>query len=130
MADKKHKTHAGPAANIKWQRDVAGHDYQSAENYLSLKLEPGAARKVVHRLKQAELTTRRANDILRAAGLQPAALDDPGVMRDLIKVVEGKRLSPVLVVNDRDRADIADGYHRVSLVYRLDPYGEVPLRIA
>jgi hypothetical protein len=27
-------------------------------------------------------------------------------------------------------ADIADGYHRVSLVYRIDPLGEVPLKLA
>lgn len=24
----------------------------------------------------------------------------------------------------------ADGFHRVSLVYRVDPFGEVPLRLA
>jgi hypothetical protein len=36
----------------------------------------------------------------------------------------------VLVVSGSDHPDIADGYHRVSLVYRVDPYGEVPLRLA
>jgi hypothetical protein len=72
----------------------------------------------------------RANDILRAAGLTAAALEDPGVMKDLIKVIEGKRLSPVLVVSGDGAADIADGYHRVSLVYRIDPYGDIPLKLA
>ncbi len=86
--------------------------------------------KVIGRLRKAPLTTRRANDILRAAGLTPAPLDDPGVMKDLIKVIERTRLSPVLVISDGTSADIADGYHRVSLVYRIDPYGEVPLKIA
>jgi hypothetical protein len=42
---------------------------------------------------------RRANDILRAAGLTAAPLDDPGVMKDLIKVIEGTHLSPVLVIS-------------------------------
>ena len=51
-------------------------------------------------------------------------------MKDLIKVIEGKELSPVLIVSGETGADIADGYHRVSLVYRLDPYGEVPLKLA
>jgi hypothetical protein len=120
----------GPVENIKWLHDVAGHDYDAAEAYLSLKLDVESAGKVVKRLRKAPLTRRRANDILRAAGLTPAPLDDPGVMKDLVKAIEGKALSPVLVVSGETGADIADGYHRVSLVYRLDPYGEVPLKLA
>jgi hypothetical protein len=121
---------AGPVEKIKWLDDVADHDYDAAEAYLSLKLDGEAVRKIVKRLRNASLTMRRANDILRAAGLTAAPLDDPGVMKDLIKVIEGRHLSPVLVVSAKMRADIADGYHRVSLVYRIDPYGEVPLKLA
>ncbi|MBV8216957.1 MAG: hypothetical protein JO325_00720 [Solirubrobacterales bacterium] len=120
----------GPVENIKWRSDVAAHDYSSAEAYLSLKLDSDAVGKAIKRLRKASLTRRRANDILRAAGLTAAPLDDPGVMKDLIKVIGGDRLSPVLVVSDGASADIADGYHRVSLVYRLDPYGEIPLKLA
>ncbi len=115
---------------IKWRAEVADHDYGAAEAYLSLKLDEETVHKTVKRLQKASLTRRRANDILRAAGLTAAPLDDPGVMKDLIKVIEGKSLSPVLVVSAKRGADIADGYHRTSLVYRLDPYGEVPLKIA
>ena len=118
------------AERIKWRDDVAPHDYDAAEAYLSLKLDAEAAAKAVKRLRKAPLTRRRANDILRAAGLIPAPLDDPGVMKDLIKVIEGTRLSPVLVLSDGAGADIADGYHRVSLVYRIDPYDEIPLKLA
>ena len=50
---------------------------------------------------------------------------DPGVLRDLQKVLAGQRLSPVLVAE----GDIADGYHRVSLAYALDPYADVPLKL-
>lgn len=115
---------------IKWAKDVADHDYAAAEAYLSLRFSAPAADKVAARLRKAELTTRRANDILRAAELSPAPLDDPGVVKDLIKVIEGKKLSPVLVVSGPGRTDIADGFHRVSLVYRIDPYGVVPLKLA
>lgn len=83
---------------IKWQDHVAEHDYAAAHSYLSLKLTAAATDKVVTRLRKAELTTRRANDILRASGLTAAPLDDPGVVKDLIKVIEGKPLSPILVV--------------------------------
>jgi hypothetical protein len=118
-----------PGVHIKWAAEVADHDYAAAQAYLSLKLGEDAVAKAVQRLRKAELTTRRANDILRAAGLTAAPLDDPGVMKDLIKAVEGKSLSPVLVLTGKKGADIADGFHRVSLVYRLDPYTKVPLKL-
>jgi hypothetical protein len=115
---------------IRWLDDVAEHDYAAAQAYLSLKLDEHRATKVVTQLRKAELTRRRANDILRAASLDAAPLEDPGVIKDMIKIIEGKELSPVLLVRDADGTDIADGFHRVSLVYRVDPYGEVPLRLA
>lgn len=119
-----------PAVHIKWAAAVADHDYAAAEAYLSLKLSEDDVAKAIRRLRKASLTTRRANDILRAADLTAAPLDDPGVMKDLIKVIEGKRLSPVLVMSAKKTADIADGFHRVSLVYRIDPYALIPLKIA
>jgi hypothetical protein len=125
---KKQKAHS--EVPIRWHTDVADHDYAAAQAYLSLKLDEAAAAKAVDQLRQAKLTSRRVNDILRAAGLTPAALDDPGVVKDLIKVIEGKELSPILAVIGPQWADIADGFHRVSLVYRVDPYGEVPLKLA
>jgi hypothetical protein len=115
---------------IKWAAEVADHDYAAAQAYLSLKLGEEAVAKAVQRLKKASLTTRRANDILRAAGLTAAPLDDPGVMKDLIKAIEGDQLSPVLVLSGKKGSDIADGFHRVSLVYRLDPFAEIPLKLA
>ncbi len=118
------------ALHIKWASDVAHHDYAAAEAYLSLKLGEDALAKALQRLRNAPLTARRANDILRAAGLTPAPLDDPGVMKDLIKAIEGTALSPVLVLSGKKRADIADGFHRVSLVYQLAPFTEVPLKLA
>jgi hypothetical protein len=131
MAKAKTETlESGPVEKIKWLDDVADHDYGSAEAYLSLKFDKEAVHKTVKRLRNAPLTMRRANDILRAAGLTAAPLDDPGVLKDLTKAIEGKHLSPVLVVGAEAGADIADGYHRVSLVYRIDPYGEIPLKLA
>jgi hypothetical protein len=119
-----------PLVPIKWAPKVAEHDYVAAEAYLSLKLEADAVTKAVKHLRKASLTTRRANDILRASGLAPAALDDPGVIKDLIKVIEGEALSPILVLSGKKGAQIADGFHRVSLVYQLDPYADVPLKLA
>jgi len=116
--------------DVPWLDDVAKHDFDAAEAYLSLRLDPAQVDAAVKDLHSAKVTTRRANDILRACNRDPLALDDPGVMRDLMKVISGDKLSPVLVVTLPQGADIADGYHRVSLAYRLNPFGDVPLRIA
>ena len=128
--DKAKPADPSPIGKVEWREVVAEHDYAAAEAYLSIKLDKASVDKVVERLRKSKLQTRRANDILRAAGLAPAALDDPGVIKDLVKVIEGKPLSPVLVVRGEGSADIADGYHRVSLVYRIDPYSVVPLKLA
>jgi hypothetical protein len=115
---------------IRWKKDVAAHDFDAAEAFLSIRLNPETAKRFVKRLKMAELAERRANDILRASGREPLPLNDPGVLKDLVKVASGGKLSPVLVVSFDDGAEIADGYHRVSLTYALDPFAAVPLRIA
>ncbi len=115
---------------IRWKKDVVAHDFNAAEAFLSIRLNPEKAKGLVKRLKNAPLTERRANDILRASGHEPLPLNDPGVLRDLVHVIGGEKLSPVLVVSFDDGAEIADGYHRVSLTYALDPFGVVPVRIA
>ena len=114
---------------LQWLDDVAAHDFDAALAYLSLKLDEKQAAAAVGRLRKAVVTRRRANDILRACNLVALPLDDAGVRRDLLNAASGKRLSPVLVVSTGDGGDIADGYHRVSLAYHLDPFGDVPLRI-
>ena len=117
------------SVGLHWLDDVAPHDFDAASAYLSLKFDEKQAAAAVGRLRKSVVTRRRANDILRACSLVPLPLDDPGVRRDLLNAVSGKRLSPVLVVSTGDGGDIADGYHRVSLAYHLDPFGDVPLRI-
>jgi hypothetical protein len=119
----------GESLGLQWLDDVAAHDFDAALAYLSLKFDEKQAAAAIGRLRKTEVTRRRANDILRACSLVALPLDDPGVRRDLLNAVSGKKLSPVLVVSTGDGADIADGYHRVSLAYHLDPFGDVPLRI-
>jgi len=114
---------------IEWLKDVAAHDFDSAYNYLSLRLDADRAKLAVKALKKAPITSRRANDILRACGYAALSLADPGVRKDLVKSQQEK-LSPILVVSFAHGGDIADGYHRLSLAYNVDPYSDVPLRIA
>jgi len=121
---------ADPEPPIRWKKDVVSHDYDAAEAFLSIRLDPPRAKRLVKALKRAEVTQRRANDILRASRREPLPLTDPGVLQAFTKVASGDKLSPVLVGSLDDGAEIADGYHRVSLAYALDPFALVPLRIA
>ena len=115
----------GTVQYLRWRKDVAEHDYAAASSYLSIRFGEARAEKVSAELRKLPVISRRANDILRATGRDPLPLSDPGVLRDLQKVLSGEKLSPVLVAE----SDIADGYHRVSLAYALDPYALVPLKL-
>jgi hypothetical protein len=111
---------------LRWRKDVADHDYAAASSYLSIRFGESRAQEVSEKLRKLPVIQRRANDILRATQRVPLPMSDPGVLRDLKKVLTGVKLSPVLVAD----GDIADGYHRVSLAYALDPYADVPLKLA
>jgi hypothetical protein len=119
-------TTAGEAIEyVRWKKDVADHDYAAASSYLSIRFGDIKAQEVSKKLQKLPVIHRRANDILRATRREPLPLSDPGVVKDLQKVLAGQKLSPVLVAE----GDIADGYHRVSLAYALDPYANVPLKL-
>lgn len=115
---------------VRWLKDVEPHDFDAALAYLSLRFDERRAARMVKLLRDASVTTRRANDILRACDRPALGVEDPGVARTLRRTRRGRRLSPILVVSFHTGADIADGYHRVSAAYHLDPFGDVPLRIA
>jgi hypothetical protein len=114
-----------PDSYVRWKKEVAHHDYAAATSYLSIRFGESRAQEVSRKLRKLSVIRRRANDILRATRRDPLPLSDPGVLKDLKKVLAGEKLSPVLVAE----GDIADGHHRVSLAYALDPYADVPLKL-
>ena len=115
----------GAIQYLRWRKDVAEHDYAAASSYLSIRYGESRAEEGSKQLRKLPVIQLRANDILRATRREPLPLSDPGVLRDLQKVLAGEKLSPVLV----SEGDIADGYHRVSLAYALAPYATVPLKL-
>lgn len=114
----------------RWKTSVSQKDYDSAYAYLTLLMDATRAREAVSALKKASVEQRRVNDILRACHREPLPSTDPGVMKALQDIKAGKLLEPVQVVSFEFGGDIADGYHRVSACYQLDPFMTIPVKIA
>ena len=100
---------------------------------MSLLMPPAKAKQVVGRLRTAPIVRRKAKDLLRSSRLAVLPPENFHVARDLKKVKDGKKLSPVLLVRGQLTSDvpltIADGYHRVCASYHLDEDADIPCRI-
>ena len=116
-----------------WKELPDDHDYPAAEAYLSLLMPPAKAKQLVGRLRTAPIVRRKAKDLLRSSRLAVLPPENFHVARDLKKVKDGKKLSPVLLVRGQLTSHIpltvADGYHRVCASYHLDEDADIPCRI-
>jgi len=116
-----------------WQEQPEEHDFPAAADYLSLLAAENVVATVVEALRSAETRHRKVKDLLRASRLGLLPPDNVHVRKDLAKVADGARLSPVLVV--RGRGDkgvpltVADGYHRICASHHIDENADVPCRI-
>jgi len=115
---------------VQWLPKPESHDYQAAEDYLSLIMAPRKAADYRQQLAAAhgDITHRKAKDIPRASQL--TLLDDKNkhVAPDLNKVSSGQSLWPILLLRGDDNHPliIADGYHRVCASYWLDENTDIP----
>ena len=116
--------------SVKWLPKPENHDYQAAEDYLSLIMPAKKAAECRQKLSAAQddITHRKAKDILRASQL--ALLDEQNkhVASDLAKASSGKALSPILLIRGDDQHPliVADGYHRVCASYWIDENTDIP----
>ena len=115
---------------VKWLPKPENHDYQAAEDYLSLIMSPKNAADYRQKLSaaQGDVTHRKAKDILRASQLALLGRDNKHVASDLAKVDAGTALSPILLIRGTDQHPliIADGYHRVCASYWIDENTDIP----
>ncbi|MBA3961566.1 MAG: hypothetical protein H0X40_06665 [Chthoniobacterales bacterium] len=115
----------------RWLKKPEARDYPAAESYLSLVLgEPTAAR-LVKKLKSAPVQQFKAKDIFRASGLPLLGTTNAHVKADQRKLLDGEKLSPLLVVRQPalGKIIIADGYHRICAVYSADEDAVIPCQI-
>jgi hypothetical protein len=116
---------------IKWLKQPQKHDYPAARAYLNLILPPRDARKIVDKLKRAQVQEFAAKDVLRAANVPLLPRSDNDVKKDRTLILRKKALSPLLLYRDPtvSRLIIADGYHRLCAVYSFDEQAMIPCQI-
>ena len=116
---------------INWFDEPEAHNYPAAESYLALLFEEKTVADYVKRLRKARMSKFKAKDIFRASGLSLLGVSNHHVERDRRKILDGTKLSPLLLVRDavRSKLIIADGYHRLCSVYQFDEDAWIPCKI-
>ena len=113
----------------RWKAEPEKQDFPAARSYLSLLVSRGDARRYAALLAaEKKLWHYKAKDLLRASGLALLPADDHELEKDLAKVRENVKLSPVLLVRGQPLW-IADGYHRICASYHIDEDALVACRI-
>ena len=112
-----------------WKKDPEDHDFEAAYEYLTLLFDADDAKKLVGKLKDSKTIIRKAKDILRASKLSELPKSNIHVKENLVKIAQGEKLSPILLVSNKDGLIIADGYHRVCTIYYKSEDLEIPCRL-
>lgn len=119
---------------VRWLDEPETHDYPAAGDYLELLADPDTVMALVDQLRSAPVVHKKAKDILRAAQLPLLPPDNPHVRADLAKILTGKHMSPILLVQGDlftgTPMQIADGYHRVCACYHADENIPIPTKLA
>jgi hypothetical protein len=107
---------------IKWLSESEEHDYPAYQSYLNLIYDKSAANTYVEQLRRAPISQNKSKDIFRASGLSLPGISNNEVKKDHQKIEAGQKLSPILLIRDptHGKVIIADGYHRLCVIYSLD----------
>lgn len=116
---------------IKWLEIPEEHDYPAAESYLGLIYSDTKVKSLVKELENAEMTSFKAKDIFRASKLSLLGVSNSHVEKNLQKIMSGKKMSPLLLVRDKETSTVivADGYHRLCSVYTISEDIDIPCKI-
>lgn len=116
---------------VKWMKEPEKHDYPAAESFLRL-LKPNCeVAEIVKKLQKKDVVMFKAKDIFRASEVSLLSITNSHVAKDHQKIIDGKKLSPLLLVRDKQtsRTIIADGYHRLCAVYGINEDADIPVKI-
>lgn len=118
-------------SGIRWIEEMKEHDYSAAESYLRLVYAKPKVRKLIARLRTAEIVQFKAKDIFRASQLSLLGVSNAHVEKDRMAIKRRKPLLPLLLIRDGDNGKviIADGYHRLCAIYGFDEDAWIRCRI-
>jgi hypothetical protein len=107
---------------IKWLADVEEHDYPAAESYLRIIYSEDRVSEIMRKFRSATIVQFKAKDIFRASQLSLLGVSNSHVEKDKKKILEGKHLSPLLLLRDQQNGKVvvADGYHRLCAIYSFN----------
>jgi len=113
---------------MEWLNQPEKHDCKAADDYISLLGIDRIWENLASEHKSLQINHRKAKDILRASGLPLLPADNKHVAKDLQKITNGEKVSPIIVMPDKHthRLIIADGYHRVCAVYHASEDEDIP----
>jgi hypothetical protein len=107
---------------IKWLADVEEHDYPAAESYLRIIYSEDRVSEIMRKFRSTMIVQFKAKDIFRASQLSLLGVSNSHVEKDKKKILEGKHLSPLLLLRDQQNGKVvvADGYHRLCAIYSFN----------
>jgi hypothetical protein len=116
---------------IKWLADVEEHDYPAAESYLRIIYSEDRVSEIMRKFRSAAIVQFKAKDIFRASQLSLLGVSNLHVEKDKKKILEGKPLSPLLLLRDQQNGKVvvADGYHRLCAIYSFNEDALIPCKI-
>ena len=117
-----------------WETSADKDNAKDATEYLGMFKKKKNAARIIDDLKNGKLVTFKAKDILRAAQLPPQPQDNAHVQIALQLINNGVPLTPVYLLRGKLKqgvpVTIADGYHRVSAAFWVDPSTDCAAYIA
>lgn len=124
-------------SHVMWSHQCDPEDFGHALDFLSLCMDPDDAEAYVDDLKddaeKGKIEHYKVVDIFRAAKATPATDDHAQEM--VKKMNSGTKIAPVMLVRGEKSKTgshpiIADGFHRLSAAYSIDPEMCVPCVVA
>lgn len=118
--------------SIKWLKKPNKKDYPAARRYLELMLGQKPARRIVARLRRANVKEMPARDLLRASRTPMAEVRTFDWKSQNKDIKKGKGLAPILLVCGARDGEllVADGFHRLCAAFAYDQDAIVRFKIA
>jgi hypothetical protein len=117
---------------VRWRTDVAEADLTAAFMYLTLLMDDDVAVMIVRTCAVRWTPTGVSRSTCFAPRTFPCSDgEDPHVTAELVRVADGRKLSPVLCLrgNVRRLPVIVAGYHRICASYHCDPTADIVLKL-